>query len=206
MSIWRILLSGGLLLVGGLASLDKAQAQQTYEFGIRFPPVNFRPTNFQQFSFSGHGFRTDSMQSIQFNRINFPAFNSRVVRRDAAKTPDRARSERSIVFHARDDRARHSDSGSRLVKRRETMVPTLASRRATEGVYNVRFQNRSTENTRRVALRESKTTVSLRSSRFARFDRLADPSPRAAKRQTASTNVRTASRVRGEVFSSTAIR
>ena len=206
MIAWRVFLSGGVLLVSSLAVVDKAQAQQGYEFGIRFASINFRPTNFERFSFSGHGFRPTSAQPIQFNKINFPAFNSRAVRRDIDRSSDRGQSDRSIAFQSRDGRASRSDPSLRLSQRREAVVPILANRRPPESVSRAGIRHRLPENSPRLARRESDPSVSSRSSRIARSSRFVEPSSRAAKRRPAPTDVRSASRLRGEVFSSTAIR
>jgi hypothetical protein len=64
---------------------SSASAQQGYEFGIRFQPVNFRPVNFNGFSFQQTSFRPQNTQPIPFERITFPALNSRAVRRASSR-------------------------------------------------------------------------------------------------------------------------
>ena len=61
-----------------------ANAQQGYEFGIRFQTLQFRPQTFSGFSFQQPSFRTQVATPIQFSGIQFPAFNSRFVRRESA--------------------------------------------------------------------------------------------------------------------------
>lgn len=67
----------------------EARAQQEYKFGIRFRPINFQPVSFNRFSFQQPSFRGLNTQSIQFERINFPALRSRTVRRDATRPLNR---------------------------------------------------------------------------------------------------------------------
>lgn len=73
------------ILLGAAVFAERAQGQQAYEFGIRFNPVNFRPVIFNRFSFRQPSFRGLNTQPIQFDRINFPALNSRTVRRAASR-------------------------------------------------------------------------------------------------------------------------
>ena len=73
------------ILLGAAVFAERAQGQQAYEFGIRFNPVNFRPVSFNRFSFRQPSFRGLNTQPIQFDRINFPALNSRTVRRAASR-------------------------------------------------------------------------------------------------------------------------
>lgn len=71
-----------LLVAGATLRCAGAHAQQGYEFGIRFQDIRFRPQNFSGFSFRGQTFRAPRRTPIQFERINFPAFSSRAVRRN----------------------------------------------------------------------------------------------------------------------------
>lgn len=75
------------LLLSAAFVPTRAEAQQGYEFGIRFNPVNFRPVNFNGFSFQQPSYRGLNTQPIQFERITFPAFNSRSVRQAASEPP-----------------------------------------------------------------------------------------------------------------------
>ncbi len=81
----------GLTLVWSLLAATPARAQQGYEFGIRFRPVQFKPLNFRGFSFPQQSIRPQGDQPIQFRTITFPALNSRTYRgrqNDAsARTP-----------------------------------------------------------------------------------------------------------------------
>jgi hypothetical protein len=203
MIAWRVFIAGSILLVVGLSSAEEAQAQQGYEFGIRFRPINFRPTNFERFSFSGYGFRPTSAQSIQFNQIRFPAFNSRMMRRDFESARDRGRSDQSITFQARHDR---SDPGVRLSQVRKHGISTLSDRRRRGNAPRLGVRHLPPERTGQLARGESNRSVSSRSSRIAGSRQLVGASSRTAKRRPASTGVRSASRLRGDVFSSTATR
>ena len=84
----RKLLAGFMIAAGAVFAGSPAEAQQGYEFGIRFNPVNFRTVNFGGFSFQQASFRPVNNQPIQFNRITFPAFSSRIVRRNANRDRD----------------------------------------------------------------------------------------------------------------------
>ncbi len=250
MLAWRVFIIGSVLLASGSLVVDKAQAQQGYEFGIRFQPINFRPTNFDRFSFSGYAFRPTSAQPIQFNRINFPAFNSRAVRQDFDRSRDRGRSNQSIVFWSGRDRTGRSDLRLRLSQHRGPASPTLSDRRRSESDSRLGVRHPLPEQTGRLARGESHRGAFFPASRIAGTGRLVGPSSRIAlanvrrpftaenragtattratgtiprvtshrartavsassrtsRRQSRSTDVRSASRLRGDMFSSTAIR
>ena len=250
MTAWRVVITGSVLLASGLAGLDKAQAQQGYEFGIRFQPINFGPTNFKRFSFPGYGFRPASAQPIQFNKISFPAFNSRAVRQDFEKSRDRGRLDQSIAFQGRRDRIVRSGPPLRVSQHRGPAIPTLSNRRQPEGVARLGVPRPLPERTRRLARGKSDGGASSPSSRFADFGQLGGPSsrvalagirrpfadedratvartrvastvspstgsrartaisvsPRTVRRPSISTDTRSASRLRGDAFSSAAIR
>jgi len=81
MSDWprRFLIAGVALSAVGV-TFAETEAQQGYEFGLRFDPLQFRSQSFGGFSFPRQSFRLRVDQPIQFGRINFPAFSSRSLR------------------------------------------------------------------------------------------------------------------------------
>lgn len=91
----------GLTLLWSLLATTPARAQQGYEFGIRFRPVQFQPLNFRGFSFPQQSFRPQLDQPIQFRTITFPALNSRTYRgrqNEASATPPTPRVDLPLQF------------------------------------------------------------------------------------------------------------
>jgi hypothetical protein len=105
MAEWpRRLLIAGVALAAVVVTLAETEAQQGYEFGLRFDPLQFRPQSFGGFSFPRQSFRLRVDQPIQFSRINFPAFNSRSFRGPGfADVPPQA-AENRIHFRSRENR------------------------------------------------------------------------------------------------------
>jgi hypothetical protein len=82
-------------------SPHSAQAQQGYEFGVRFRQLTFQPVSFRGFSFQGQqNIRPLPQQPIQFGSITFPPFNSPPIARQretADNQPLPIRSDTPIV-------------------------------------------------------------------------------------------------------------
>ncbi len=95
----RTLLTAAIVLI--LGTFDaQAFAQQGYEFGVRFQPLNFRPQTFGGFSFRGQTFQTVRNQPIQFRTINFPALNSPPIRLDRRDQEQQSTSAASAAADA----------------------------------------------------------------------------------------------------------
>ena len=101
MRLRRVLICSAMLLgLFGFGS-ELANAQQGYEFGIRFNPVRFQPSNFNGFSFQQPSFRPQFGQGIQFETINFPALSSRAVRQRRNSPFNRRPVESNISYRDR---------------------------------------------------------------------------------------------------------
>ncbi len=146
-------------------SAELAVAQQGYEFGIRFEPQQFRSQTFNGFSFNQQNFRQRSTQPIQFSSIEFPSFNSSVIRKDYYEglEEDRSTSTRGnrrvhrtstaadLQFVFRD----RSPSGSRLAGQTTLVLNTrqqLASSRGSFGTTARQIRRGKTNSNRATLL------------------------------------------------------
>ncbi len=202
MTFWRALTLFGILVAHSNMWAGPAQAQQGYGFGIRFPNINFRTAQFKRFSFQGYGFTSQSAQPIQFSNIGFPVSSSRGVRRDFNNASNETRrGEQPIDYRPRASRTarldRRTDFGRSARFSRTRPLPLNLARSARAGV-------RGTLSTVRAASGGPNSRSVLRLAR-SRADVISQSASR--QRETRPrVNIRTASRLRSNAFSQTAIR
>ena len=138
-----------VILLGAVFWPVVARAQQEYEFGIRFRPINFRPVNFNRFSFQQPSFRGLNTQPIQFERINFPAFSSRTVRRDATRPLNRPLNRSATDGPLLDSRNNHREQRLQLAMDSGIRPSLLPSHSRTTGrkqrQQSVDFAERQTD-------------------------------------------------------------